>query len=92
MQELRTYQDEGGYGPGGATIVAGIPTKWHVDSRFQYGCSAYIIVPSLNIEVTLKLGDNVIDLPALKAGKLEYTCAMGMYYGQIIVQPAGASG
>ncbi|MHB8961230.1 MAG: urease accessory protein UreH domain-containing protein, partial [Candidatus Limnocylindrales bacterium] len=88
VQEVRTYQDEGGYGPGDATIAAGIPTKWHVDSRSQYGCSAYIVVPSLGISVTLKPGDNVIDLPALKAGKLEYTCAMGMYYGVIAVSPA----
>jgi plastocyanin domain-containing protein len=92
VQELRTYQDEGGYGPADAVITAGIPTKWHVDSRSQYGCSAYIVVPSLNIEVALQPGDNVIDLPALPAGKLDYTCAMGMYYGLIAVQPAGASG
>ncbi|MHB8959982.1 MAG: urease accessory protein UreH domain-containing protein [Candidatus Limnocylindrales bacterium] len=92
VQELRTYQDESGYGPSDATIKAGIPTKWHVDSRSQYGCSAYIVVPSLSIEVVLKAGDNVIDLPALKAGKLEYTCAMGMYYGAIFVEPAGTSG
>ncbi len=91
VQELRTYQDESGYGPGDATIKAGVPTKWHVDSRSQYGCSAYIVVPSLNIEVVLKGGDNVIDLPALPAGTLQYTCAMGMYYGQIAVVPAGAS-
>jgi plastocyanin domain-containing protein len=89
---LRTYQDESGYGPGNATIKAGIPTKWHVDSRSQYGCSAYIVVPSLNIEVVLKPADNVIDLPALKAGKLEYTCAMGMYYGIIAIEPAGTAG
>ncbi len=92
VQELRTYQDEGGYGPSDATIKAGIPTKWHVDSRSQYGCSAYIVVPSLGIEVVLRAGDNVIDLPVLKAGRLEYTCAMGMYYGSIRVDPAGAPG
>ena len=92
VQEVRTYQDESGYGPADAVITAGIPTKWHVDSRSQNGCSAYIVVPSLNLEVVLKAGDNVIDLPALPAGKLEYTCAMGMYYGLITVQPAGTSG
>jgi sulfite exporter TauE/SafE/plastocyanin domain-containing protein/copper chaperone CopZ len=92
VQELRTYQDEGGYGPGDAVITAGIPTKWHVDSRSQNGCSVYIVVPSLGLEVVLKPGDNVIDLPALAAGKLEYTCAMGMYYGLIAIEPAGASG
>jgi sulfite exporter TauE/SafE/plastocyanin domain-containing protein/copper chaperone CopZ len=92
VQELRTYQDDGGYGPLDVAITAGIPTKWHVDSRSQNGCSAYIVVPSLGLEVVLKPGDNVIDLPAQKAGLLEYTCAMGMYYGAITVQPAGTSG
>jgi hypothetical protein len=92
VQELQTVQDEGGYGPADAVITAGIPTTWHVDSRSQNGCSAFIVVPSLNIEVVLEPGDNVIDLPALAPGKLEYTCAMGMYYGLIAVQPAGASG
>ena len=92
VQELRTYQDEGGYGPADALITAGIPTTWHVDSRSQDGCSAFIVVPSLGIEVALKPGDNVIDLPALPAGKLDYTCAMGMYSGSIAVEPAGASG
>jgi hypothetical protein len=92
VQEVRTYQDDGGYGPLDAAITAGIPTKWHVDSRSQYGCSAYIVVPSLNLEVALKPGDNVIDLPAQKPGLLEYTCAMGMFYGAITVEPAGAPG
>jgi sulfite exporter TauE/SafE/plastocyanin domain-containing protein/copper chaperone CopZ len=92
VQELRTFQDDSGYGPGDATITAGIPTTWHVDSRSQYGCSAYIVVPSLGIEVVLKPGDNVIDLPALPAGRLEYTCAMGMYYGLIAIEPAGGAG
>ncbi len=47
-------------------------------------------MPSLDIEVILVPGDNVIDLPALPAGNLDYTCSMGMYYGSITVQPAGA--
>jgi sulfite exporter TauE/SafE/copper chaperone CopZ/plastocyanin domain-containing protein len=91
-QELRTYQDAGGYGPADAAITAGIPTTWHVESRSQNGCSAYLVVPSLGLEVVLTPGDNVIDLPALAAGKLEYTCAMGMYYGLITIEPAGANG
>ncbi len=92
VQELRTYQDASGYGPAGAAIRAGVPTTWHIDSRDQYSCSAYVVVPSLGLSLALKAGDNVVDLPALPAGTLEYACGMGMFSGSITVEPAGASG
>lgn len=95
VQELRTYQDIDGYGPADATILAGIPTKWIIDSRSSQTCATFIVVPELELQRYLEPGDgNVIDLPALKAGKLDYTCSMGMYWGSItIVDPStGLSG
>jgi sulfite exporter TauE/SafE/copper chaperone CopZ len=89
VQELRTYQDAGGYGPADARIAAGVPTTWHIDSRSSGTCATFVVVPSLNIQLALQPGDNVIDLPALPAGTLDYTCGMGMYRGSITV---GASG
>ena len=91
VQELRTYQDEGGYGPADARIVPGIPTRWTIDSRSSATCASYVVVPSLGIELALQPGDNVIDLPALKAGTLDYTCGMGMYWGSIIIESQPAS-
>lgn len=90
-QELRTWQDEGGYGPRVATITAGIPTRWIVDSRSQYSCAAYLVVPDLGIERILEPGDNVIDLPAMEAGRLEYTCGMGMFWGTVLIEEPPAS-
>jgi hypothetical protein len=46
-----------------------------------------VVVPSLNLSIALKPGDNVVDLPALPAGTLDYTCGMGMYSGSIAVGP-----
>ncbi|HEY5434274.1 MAG TPA: sulfite exporter TauE/SafE family protein, partial [Candidatus Limnocylindrales bacterium] len=90
VQELRTYQDANGYGPADATILAGIPTRWTVESRSSETCSIFIVVPDLGLQKYLEPGDgNVIDLPALKAGKLDYSCSMGMYWGSItIVDPS----
>ena len=90
VQELRTYQDANGYGPADATILAGIPTRWIIDSRSSETCAAFIVVPDLGIQNYLDPGDgNVIELPALKAGKLDYTCSMGMYWGSItVVEPS----
>jgi len=85
-QELWTYQDADGYGPVDARIKAGIPTAWHVDSRSQASCAAYLYVPSLGIERVLGPGDNVIDLPALEAGTFDYACGMGMFWGSIVIE------
>jgi plastocyanin domain-containing protein len=86
VQELRTYQDVDGYGPADATILAGAPTKWIIDSRSSQSCATFIVVPDLGLQRYLEPGDgNVIDLPPLKAGKLDYTCSMGMYWGSITI-------
>jgi plastocyanin domain-containing protein len=94
-QVLRTWQDESGYGPTVARITAGVATTWTIESRAQASCAAYLVVPSLGIEKILDPGDNVIDLPALESGILQYTCGMGMFSGAILIedaQPAPAEG
>jgi hypothetical protein len=35
--------------------------------------------------VTLRPGENVIELPALQSGRVQYMCSMGMYGGQLTV-------
>jgi len=86
LQELRTYQDAQGYGPAEATIAAGIPTRWTIESRSSQSCAVFMVVPELGIQRYLEPGDgNVIDLPALEAGRLDYTCSMGMYWGSIAI-------
>ncbi len=92
-QALRTSQDYNGYHPGNVPIYAGIPTRWTIDSTSSNSCATFLRVPSLGIAVTLHKGSNTIDLPALPTGSISYTCAMGMYGGQITVvdRPTGAS-
>ncbi len=97
-QSLTTYQDAFGYSPGNVAIYAGFPTRWTIESSTAKTCASFLVVPSLGIQVILREGSNVIDLPALRPGTLAYACSMGMYGGRITVverpaQPAGdASG
>jgi sulfite exporter TauE/SafE/copper chaperone CopZ len=87
-QQLTTYQDLDGYSPGNVAIYAGIPTKWTIESLDARSCAVFLVVPDLGIQVALHEGKNEIDLPALPAGTLAYSCSMGMYGGQItIVEP-----
>jgi uncharacterized protein len=84
-QRLTTYQNEDGYTPEEVTIYAGIPTHWTIKSSSTVSCTFALVVPDLGIQVTLELGDNTIELPALSKGKLDYSCAMGMVGGRINV-------
>lgn len=93
-QALTTYQDADGYSPATATIYAGEATTWTIESRSTASCAASIEVPLLNISKRLHLGSNKIELPALSAGTVYYSCSMGMFGGAISVvdRPAGATG
>jgi uncharacterized protein len=84
-QLLTTYQKADGYSPHNATIYAGIPTEWTIQSATVTTCAATIVIPAWNTGTQLRLGPNVLSLPALSPGVIRYTCAMGMYSGRITV-------
>ena len=84
-QALYTFQDVDGYRPGNVAIYAGTPTLWTIESINPQSCAAFLRVPDLDIAVVLHKGINQIDLPAMKAGTLSYTCSMGMYGGTITI-------
>jgi sulfite exporter TauE/SafE len=91
VQVLRTTQVGNGYRPANATLYAGMPTRWIVDSRESQSCAVFLEVPSLGLSVTLQPGENTIDLPALQPGRVSYSCSMGMYGGQLTVVAAAAA-
>ncbi len=93
-QALTTYQDATGYSPANASIYAGIPTRWTIESTDNRSCAVFLVVPSLGIQAHLQKGSNTIDLPAMEPGTLAYSCSMGMYGGRITIvePPTGASG
>ena len=93
-QALYTFQDVDGYRPGNVAIYAGTPTRWTIESLNAQSCATFLRIPSLDFAVTLHKGLNEINLPAMKAGSLSYTCAMGMYGGTITIldPPTGGVG
>jgi sulfite exporter TauE/SafE/copper chaperone CopZ len=93
-QTLHTFQDVDGYSPGNVTIYAGTPTTWTIESLNGQTCATFLRIPDLDAAVTLHKGPNVIELPAMKAGTLSYTCSMGMYGGTITIvdPPTGGAG
>lgn len=85
VQTLRTFQMANGYAPAEASLYSGMPTHWIIDSLDSRSCASFLQVPSLGLAITLHKGENVIELPPLRSGAIQYTCSMGMYGGQLTV-------
>jgi sulfite exporter TauE/SafE len=90
VERFTTYQNADGYAPSNVVIYAGYPVEWTVQSTNTSTCAASIFAPGVDIRAQLSKGPNTFKLPALPAGVLRYTCAMGMYAAQITVVPKPA--
>ena len=74
------------YSPSSLKAKAGSPVQLVLRTNDTVGCTRSIVVPKLNLQETLpETGETVLDLGALKPGKLRFTCGMGMYSGSIQV-------
>lgn len=74
-----------GYIPNSFTVKKGIPVRWVIKGENVFGCQAYFVVPSINIEKVFEPGENVINFTPEKTGVINFSCGMGMYRGQITV-------
>ena len=85
VQEIAMKVTRFGYEPNTLTIKAGVPVKWMIDGAGAQGCTSQIVVPDLNITKALSSGINEIDFTAPNAGKLAFSCSMGMVRGSFNV-------
>lgn len=76
------------YSPEVLTISAGQPARITFKSEGVFSCSLAIVIPGLNMSMTLKPTDSqTIEVPALNPGdKLPYSCSMGMFTGMIVAE------
>lgn len=76
----------GAYSPANLQVQAQVPTKIVFRAENAAGCARGVVIPSLGVEQILpENGDTVIDVGALKPGRIDYSCSMGMYRGVITV-------
>lgn len=75
--ELRA---KGGYAPRKSIAKAGVPTILRVNTNGTFDCSIAVRIPSMGISKNLQpTGVADIDLGSPAPGRLQGTCAMGMY-------------
>ncbi|KGM13828.1 urease accessory protein UreH domain-containing protein [Cellulomonas bogoriensis] len=89
VQVLRTVQVVNGYEPAQATVVAGTPVRWEIEST-SASCASALYAPAMGVNQVLLLepGANTIEFTPTAAGRMHYSCSMGMYVGVIdVVDP-----
>jgi sulfite exporter TauE/SafE/plastocyanin domain-containing protein/copper chaperone CopZ len=84
IQEVTMTVDGSGFTPNQFYIKKGIPVKWIIKGDSINPCNNAIAVPALNIERTLKSGENIIEFtPGDK--DINFSCWMGMIKGSFKV-------
>lgn len=68
-------------------VQAGIPLTWtiRIAADDLNGCNEELVIPAYNIRKKLAPGDNVIEFTPTKAGRIAYSCWMGMIRSSITV-------
>lgn len=76
----------GRFTPANLALKAGVPTTVIFRSQDAYGCVRTLVIPSAGVETVLpENGDTPLDLGVTKAGRIDYSCSMGMYSGTITI-------
>jgi len=89
VQIIKMEQNGHGYAPDYFQVESGRPVRWIINSTVPYSCASSLVVPALKLNQQLKKGENIIEFTPEQAGKIKFTCSMGMYSGVIEVLPPG---
>lgn len=69
-------------------VSAGVPVKWviHADEEEINGCNNRMLCRDLNLELTFRPGENLLEFTPDTPGTYAYSCWMGMIHGTITVE------
>lgn len=77
----------GGYDPDTIYATAGVPLRIVFRREESSPCSEQVVFPTLGKSATLPQGKAVaVDLLPEEPGEYEFTCAMGMLRGTLVVE------
>lgn len=85
VQIVKMTELSNGYSPNSFSIKKGVPVKWIITAKAPYSCASSIVIPKLGISKNLRAGENIIQFTPKEAGRLPFSCSMGMYTGSFNV-------
>ena len=80
IQIVKMTADGAGYTPNALYVQKNMPVKWIIDGKSLNSCNGTIVVPSLNKQLNLKPGENIIEFTP-KDKDISFSCGMGMIRG-----------
>ena len=80
IQIVKMTADGAGYTPNAIYVQKNMPVKWIIDGKSLNSCNGTIVVPSLNKQLNLKPGENIIEFTP-KDKDISFSCGMGMIRG-----------
>ena len=81
---------EGSYQPNRVIVRAGLPVRMRFDRRETTSCSDTVVMPAFNISKQLPAYQTTeIAFTPETPGEYDFTCAMNMYRGTLVVLPRG---
>lgn len=85
-QEVTISVTDRGYSTQVNTLKAGIPVKLTLITNNVQGCTRAFTIPSLSVSRVLpQTGTETLEFTPKQAGRLSYTCSMGMFTGSFQV-------
>jgi len=84
VQKVTIDLTTGSYSPNKITAKAGIPLELDFKGPAS-GCNGQVVSQDLGFQQDVSQG-GTIKVGALKPGTYKFTCSMGMYVGQIVVE------
>lgn len=93
LQAATIHVTKDAYEPDVIRLQAGVPTRLSVVSDNNTGCTRAFTIPTLGIDIVLPVtGVKTLELPAIEAGQVVFTCGMGMFSGVLDVVAASQPG
>jgi|BarGraNGADG00212_1021973.scaffolds.fasta_scaffold00901_7 plastocyanin domain-containing protein len=78
----------GGYHPDTVRAAAGVPLRIVFRREESSACSEQVVFPAFGKCATLPQGEDVaVDLTPEEPGIYEFTCAMNMLHGALVISP-----
>ena len=82
---------KGGYRPDVIKVAPGVPVRMLFDRQETSGCSSRVVIPAFDVNQNLPAFETTaVQFLATEPGEYEFTCAMGMLAGRILVGDAPA--
>jgi uncharacterized protein len=86
-QQVTIKVTSSGYKADKDKLRKGVPVKLTLETHNTYSCASAFTIPNLGIQKILPAsGKEVITFTPQKSGLLAYSCSMGMYRGNFIVE------